>query len=356
MKSGFYVFMSRICMVILLISTAAGATPFTSGFGTFSDDRANGWGQTFTPGVGLIEPEDLELPQTVYLLGWTYKTSDSGFGQTAGDVYLAIFSELDPDEMNASNLLGVSSTAVDMAAAGNGVLVTWAFDGIPLDKETQYALMFSSTPDASGIFRSQAVVMSTGDPYPGGGWIRVDDIANDWGPHYRAAYMTEGLIITAENNTLNLTSDSPSDSYNIILCGQPAEPVEVTVAPLGDDAAEVDLGAGPAQSITLLFAAMQSGVHTVTAVTEQVPIPGRLRSVTLVHTVESLDPDFHHQPIDEVIIMIHGQDPYCGQPGTVYLPGDLNRDCYVDLLDLAMMADGWMLCTDTTWPDRCLVP
>jgi len=38
-------------MVILLISTAAGKTLFTSGFGTFSDDRASGWGQTFTPGV-----------------------------------------------------------------------------------------------------------------------------------------------------------------------------------------------------------------------------------------------------------------------------------------------------------------
>ncbi len=36
----------------------------------------------------------------------------------------------------------------------------------------------------------------------------------------------------------------------------------------------------------------------------------------------------------------------CGDPGTVYLPGDLNEDCYVDFKDLAIFASHWLTCTD----------
>lgn len=33
----------------------------------------------------------------------------------------------------------------------------------------------------------------------------------------------------------------------------------------------------------------------------------------------------------------------CGDPGTVYLPSDLNRDCYVDILDLRDFVDEWLV-------------
>ena len=44
-------------------------------------------------------------------------------------------------------------------------------------------------------------------------------------------------------------------------------------------------------------------------------------------------------------------DPYCGQAGTVYLPGDLNRDCYVNLEDLEILALEWLKCTDILLAD-----
>ena len=37
---------------------------------------------------------------------------------------------------------------------------------------------------------------------------------------------------------------------------------------------------------------------------------------------------------------------FCGDLGTVYLQPDLNTDCYVDLLDLNILAGGWLKCTD----------
>jgi hypothetical protein len=36
----------------------------------------------------------------------------------------------------------------------------------------------------------------------------------------------------------------------------------------------------------------------------------------------------------------------CGDPGTVYLPQDLNQDCYVNLEDFAIFANYWLQCTD----------
>lgn len=36
----------------------------------------------------------------------------------------------------------------------------------------------------------------------------------------------------------------------------------------------------------------------------------------------------------------------CGDLGTIYLPGDLNKDCKVDLKDFAEFTDKWLGCTD----------
>ena len=36
----------------------------------------------------------------------------------------------------------------------------------------------------------------------------------------------------------------------------------------------------------------------------------------------------------------------CGDPGTVYHPYDLDRNCYVSLGDFALIAGKWMLCNN----------
>ncbi len=42
-------------------------------------------------------------------------------------------------------------------------------------------------------------------------------------------------------------------------------------------------------------------------------------------------------------IQILGQNvQYCGQPGTVYLSGDIDRDCFVDVPDLVLVAAQWL--------------
>ena len=41
----------------------------------------------------------------------------------------------------------------------------------------------------------------------------------------------------------------------------------------------------------------------------------------------------------------------CGDPGTVYLPEDFSRNCYVDLADIVMFGQAWLRCTAPDDPD-----
>jgi C1A family cysteine protease len=45
---------------------------------------------------------------------------------------------------------------------------------------------------------------------------------------------------------------------------------------------------------------------------------------------------------------VSGIEPkhFCGESGQVYLTTDINKDCYVDLKDLAVLAADWLKCTD----------
>jgi len=40
----------------------------------------------------------------------------------------------------------------------------------------------------------------------------------------------------------------------------------------------------------------------------------------------------------------------CGEEGTIYLVGDLNHDCYIDLKDISILAESWLSCTDPADP------
>jgi len=59
--------------------------------------------------------------------------------------------------------------------------------------------------------------------------------------------------------------------------------------------------------------------------------------------------------IDDVFVAAESggyEGPYvCGDPGTVYLPFDFNKDCRVDLADFALFASTWLWCTDPQDPN-----
>jgi len=61
----------------------------------------------------------------------------------------------------------------------------------------------------------------------------------------------------------------------------------------------------------------------------------------IVHTVESADSLYDGLPVDNVSVSITENE--CGAWG--YHDADVNKDCYVDFLDFAMMAEKWLDCT-----------
>lgn len=180
-----------IMVTVFALAAFASADLFTDTWGDFVSNQANGWGTTFTPAKAVLAGDvPSPVPQTIYLMDWTFAKSSSLGGMTAGNIYLLVFEAAAVANMNADTLVGVSTNTVDCAAAAGSAPMTWSFDYVALDKETQYACMFSLTPEPAGIGVSQGVELEVGNPYAFGGFIRVGEVANDWDPDFVATYST----------------------------------------------------------------------------------------------------------------------------------------------------------------------
>jgi len=188
--------MLSVAMVIAL-SAVAGAT-FTAGHPTYGtwDNRADGWGQIFTPNAGKILPEGYVVPDTVYLVDWTYAKTDTTTAGDPGDTYLAVYSALTVADMTEATLVGVSTNALEQADFGPSELMTWQFDALELDANTQYAMMFVQYNEEVLQIAKGAVRLTVGNQYTGGGWVRVNEIANDWDGQFQATYIPEPATLS----------------------------------------------------------------------------------------------------------------------------------------------------------------
>lgn len=184
--------------MVITLSAMAGAS-FTAGHPTYGawDNRADGWGQTFTPNVGTILPEGYDVPDTVYLLDWTYAKTDSTTNLPApGDTYLAVYSVLSVAQMDDATLVGLSTHALNAQSFAANDLMTWQFDALELDANTQYAMMFVQyNEDVLHVVKG-AVRLTVGNQYTGGGWVRVNEIANDWDGQFQATYIPEPATLS----------------------------------------------------------------------------------------------------------------------------------------------------------------
>jgi len=301
-----------VCALMVVVTGVVNALEFTNSHGDFVADNASGWGFTFTPSIGVIDPPETVIPQTVYLLDWTFRTSSKGTGFTPGDAYLCIFSELDPDLMDATNFIGSSTNTINFVEEGANAMVTWQFDGPALDKDTEYALMFSRTSDETGIKFEQAVEIDAGDPYSGGGWIRVDNKANDWDPDYLATYSTVGGVSFHETGgSTDVVEGGRGDSYTITF--DPNDhPTAVTMTIDPDD--ELDIGAGQGVAVVEVFPAgghESNYVVNVNAWNDNDNEGPHIGVIT--HTVTADDPNYDGMMVD-VTVNITDDD---GSPGIV---------------------------------------
>ena len=151
---------------------------------------------------------------------------------------------------------------------------------------------------------------------------------------YLMAKWLNGVEVYESNGTTAVTEvvDPNEDTVYIAAIGNHAA-VSVT----SDPDSELDLGVGADTSVVTNFSALsETEIQSLT--------------VTAVDDLESEGPENHAILVDgtrEIIVEVGDNEPYCGKESDqVYLSGDLNKDCYVDIEDIVEMAKLWLNCTD----------
>jgi hypothetical protein len=153
---------------------------------------------------------------------------------------------------------------------------------------------------------------------------------------------TEGAYvqITASGGEIPVTEGGAAGHYEVVLRSEPAADVEITATP-GDE--QIDLGHGPGLPAILIFSPSNWNAPQtveVTAVDDNVYEGKSPHTTVITHSAVSTDENYDGIAIASVEVSVIDNELTCGDWG--YLPGDLNRDCYVDLLDFAILAQQWL--------------
>jgi hypothetical protein len=285
----------------------------------------------FTLGVGTIavadpdEWDDAGHPAGSYN---TYLTTPaihiSGFG--AGTVQLRFDSSWRPEVIQTAN-------------------ITVQYDG----GDPMEVLRWESQPGANfkdDNSTNETIIVDLGNP-PGATSVVLTfglfDAGNNWwwaidnvevsGLHReRVVVLCDGNIAVEEGGAM--------DRYEIVLNSEPTRTVRITATP-GD--AQIDLGSGPGVPVILDFATSNWDVSqtvSVTAVDDNVYEGEIPRTTNITHTAVSGDEDYEGIYISSVKVEVVDNELTCGDWG--YLPGDLNKDCYVNLADFAIFVEQWL--------------
>jgi hypothetical protein len=154
-------------------------------------------------------------------------------------------------------------------------------------------------------------------------------------------YDVPGVRIT-ETGTTAVSEEGPTwDDYAVKLLFPPTGAVTVKIATDGQTV--VDIGLGEGETAELVFTPDNwQDDQTVTVIAVDDDELEHDHSSTITHSVESdLDGGYDGIPARDVLVAV--EDNECGVWG--YSLMDLNDDCFVDLGDLAKLAELWMECT-----------
>jgi len=146
--------------------------------------------------------------------------------------------------------------------------------------------------------------------------------------------------ITESGGNTAVKEGGAVDSYEVVLSSKPAADVEIIAAP-GDG--QIDLGEGPGLPVVLKFNTSNWNIPktvTVVAADDNVYEGKSPHTTTVEHTAISTDGNYNGIDVASVAVSVTDNELTCGDWG--YLRSDLNRDCYVDLLDFAIFAQQWL--------------
>jgi hypothetical protein len=146
--------------------------------------------------------------------------------------------------------------------------------------------------------------------------------------------------ITESGGNTAVKEGGTADSYETVLCSNPTADVWITAVPSDG---QIDLGQGPGLPVVLNFTTSNWNIPqtvTVTAVDDDVYEGKSPHTTAITHTAISTDENYNAIVIASVDVSVTDDELTCGDWG--YLRSDLNRDCYVDLVDFAIFAQQWL--------------
>jgi hypothetical protein len=147
-----------------------------------------------------------------------------------------------------------------------------------------------------------------------------------------------GVTITESGGNTVVKEGGATDSYQVVLDNAPTATVQITATP-GDS--EIDIGSGAGVAVILTFTTGNWSTPqtiTVTAVDDDIYEGKTPHTTTITHTAQG--GNYTGISIRSVYVSVEDNEQICGDWG--YFQSDLNRDCYVDLLDFAIFAGMWL--------------
>jgi hypothetical protein len=258
-----------------------------------------------------------------------------------------------------------------MAATNTGVF-TWATSGTPITVGTWYHVAATYDGTTMRIYMDgvqKGTASAPGsidyDPLPNTGfgigmWHDNDGeqyylygIIDDVGIWGRAlttdeiAYLYNGgdgnpvlgedyphVLVTESGEDTLVTEGGTADSYEVVLGSAPSGEVQITATPSDG---EIDLGGGAGAAIVLTFTTENWDTPktvTVNAYDDDIYEGKQPHITTISHIADG--GEYTGINIDSVEVVVLDDELICGDWG--YMRGDINKDCYVDLLDFAEFA------------------
>jgi hypothetical protein len=158
-----------------------------------------------------------------------------------------------------------------------------------------------------------------------------------------------GIRITESDGATSVAEQgSTSDTYTVRLLYPPTANVTINIT--ADDDTAVDTGGGAGPTAQLIFTQANWYIEqTVTVSAVDDDILEREHWAAISHSVSSVDSGYDGFTVRNIVVRV--EDNECGVWS--YSVVDINKDCYVDLGDLATVAQSWLDCTQP-YGDGCV--
>ena len=219
----------------------------------------------------------------------------------------------------------------------NGIDLTSMTGNLDYTEAPDYGFLIGRYQDNDETYESNAIIDEVAVWNRALTPVEVDELYN--GGSGNPVMGGSAYVRVTESGGGTLVGEAGAvDSYEIVLNTAPSVDVEVTATPSDS---EIDIGNGAGAAIVLTFTTENWATPktvNVSAYDDDVYEGKQPHITTITHGAEG--GEYTGINIASVEVEVLDDELICGDWG--YMRGDINKDCYVDLLDFAEFASEWL--------------